>query len=208
MSRHQDRIDRTSNFYTVLRFLVLHQRPNMDGIHWDITTISSNLKSIREPKIAIALLDLQKEGYVERIGHQWFRTTEGINAYHQEARSVTLPATGIEAFREEVLTGSKVERGRLVPTDKDTAVLPNSCGHGRRDNTEERDQLRNCTRGEKVRRIAVENGVTDEQCREMLASGEIHLCECCQKYSRFHADKRPGHDWQSPCISCRKARRR
>ena len=205
---HQDKIDRKQRFYILLQFLVLHQRPKTDGIRWDLEAISANLKSLSQDNISVALRDLQEAGYVTRVGCEWFRTSEGILAYQQETKSVTMQVGGLDDYRNEVLTGARVENDRLVPTKIMSAALPGNSEHFRFRNVVEYEQLRRCARNERISEIAVSNGVSLEDCRNMLETEEIHRCSKCGKYNRHHADSRPGHRWQSSCIACRKLNRK
>ena len=202
--REQSKIDRLSIETRVLQLLSQYQRSG-DGIKWTTETIAEQVH-IAPGGAGLGLLNLMKIGYVHRGCGQWFITTEGRSAFCDECNHVSLQTRKIELqFRNEVLTGSREDKGRLLQTDMTNAALPRDQDASRATNRVEEATLKVCAGVERIRAVASYYEVAPDVASEWCSTGEVHRCNRCGEYRKFHRKNGDnGQVWQAACIECRK----
>jgi hypothetical protein len=188
----------------VLQLLYQYQCSG-DCIEWTVFTISDHLR-ISTLEVGDGLTSLKKAGYVDLSRGQWFITAEGRAAFEDECHNVSFQTGKSELqFRNEVLTGAKEKNGRFVPTDMTSPALPIGNGSHRTTNRVEIATVKVCSGVERIRSVARYYEVTPAVASDWCSTGEVHRCNRCGKYRRFHKKNGSnGQVWQSSCIECRK----
>lgn len=205
--REQRKIDRTTIETRVLQLLSQYQRSG-DGIRWTTETIAGFLH-IAAGGVGFGLLNLMKVGYVHRGCGQWFITAEGRAAFCDECNHVSLQTRKTDLqFRNEVLTGSKEDKGRLVQTSLTNAALPSDQDTHRATNRVEDATVKVCSGVERIRAVARYYEVSPDVASEWCSTGEVHRCLRCGEYRKFHRKNGSnGQLWQASCVECRKKSR-
>jgi hypothetical protein len=198
-ARQQQQIDETQLDNRVMGVLVQHRDCN-----WNEFTIASHLGYDDAEAILAALKRLRERGWATCYGNTWERTTDGDREYQDEIRRPTLPVSQQE-FKREALTGVDSRGCRSKIT---RAAIPGTETHSRRDN----DFVRLCHYVGEIRSIAIQFCITVERTRDMLLSGEIHVCTGedgkSPHWGRYHRHNgKNGQTWQSKCIECRRKMR-
>lgn len=208
--QEQKRIDTDANAHRILALLVQFQKRQdsgtfVDGLIWTSEMIALHC-GMSDAEVTPALEYLLKNALVERRGNQWFITTIAKEIIVAEMEYTTLRTGEIEfEFKTEAITGmdkygnkSKLKR----------AALPHGGHADGSTNREENKTVERCASSENVRRIATENGCTEQDAMGHLHTGRIHRCGTCglQRMHHKHGGKN-GKQWQSACIGCRKVER-
>jgi hypothetical protein len=174
-----------------------------EGLLWTTKMIGLQLSDMDEVSTREALMVLLKRGHVQSgKNEQWFITFEGRNAYDDEIHSRLMTGAGEARFKAEALSGVTETGGRSELT---WAALPSPC-EGGRENRVEAETIEQCTRLERVRRVAKRYEVALNDAFEMLVSGEVHRCNRCgDDTALFHRHNGAnGKQWQSACVECRR----
>ena len=207
--RVQKKIIKKSIEMMVLQLLSQFQTTG-DCIDWKAETISQQLR-MDKGGVSLALMNLLKSGYVRRIKSQWFITTEGREEFTNICKNISFQNGKSEfQFRNEVLTGAREEKGRLVKTDIENAALPaNSLNRHISKNKEEIETISVCSGVDRIRAVARYYDMSPDVVSKWFATLEVHLCNGCGEYRRFHRKNgSDGQMWQTLCIECQKKRRK
>lgn len=202
MSSTQAQIDGERDAMHILRIILLLRPRPPEGeedlipeIVWTRPNIERWTK-LKGQRLSAALEWLVDREYLEvsRSG-QYTRTTDGARAYARAAAQGRF-LVNARLWRDEALTGmtGSGKRSRIID-----AALPRSSEMQR--GVVAPDPAFLMAKGEHLRSMASELGVTLDELHAGIQDGSIRRCPACGQTAKFHEN-------QSACIACRKARRK
>ena len=200
MKTKQQKIDAETDAVAVLAVFLRFQSVERQGLIWSKKMVGQ-AAVLSESRTTVAFEWLENRSYIACHLQEYLVTDAGHDYYDGICKRPTHQTD--RKFKDEVLTGGYVRKGRLHQTGLINAALPGTAPPHREDSDPEKIFAKNQQQLHEVNMVAAQLGVTTGQYSKLFKAGRIRLCNGGGVPHAGIFD-RNGKGWRSKCRICRK----
>ena len=182
------------NSYTILRRLIYDKRLQVSEVDntYNRRNVYSGMATAHfVPTENQILKNMIKDGLVEYGAGRYMVTTRGEEVWTEARSNPALPEA--KNFKWEALTG-------CTPSGKQSELKHACLPTGKRYNGQSPEAKADMSRW--LHRLARLHGMHDDECAEMIASGELRECNSCGKWAKHYRDSTRSTGRRSCCRIC------